>query len=180
MWEKAKQGAAILGDPRVREVGPAFADGRVRGEGRSDHRLPRRLRDPRELRLGHECSARTSSRTWSRSPRAAWVATRRSTRSPSRATRRPRRRPRTRSDSSSSRPPSTRASRSWSSCIVFGWSGGSKLVKDSYGEAKEKRADMSEQLQEKKEAKRQAREDEGRRGLPGVFRRQADNASPEE
>ncbi|MEP7224010.1 MAG: hypothetical protein ABI783_03510 [Actinomycetota bacterium] len=64
-------------------------------------------------------------------------------------------------------------------CIVFGWSGGSKLVKDSYGEAKEKKADMSEQRHEKKETTRQAREDEGRRGLFGVFRRKADDASPE-
>ena len=65
-------------------------------------------------------------------------------------------------------------------CVVFGWSGGSKLVKDSYGEAKEKKADMSEQRQEKKEAKRQVREGEGRRGLLGVFRRKADDASPNE
>jgi uncharacterized membrane protein YbhN (UPF0104 family) len=65
-------------------------------------------------------------------------------------------------------------------CVVFGWSGGSKLVKDSYGEAKEKKADMSEQRQEKKQDKRQAREGEGRRGLLGVFRRKADDESPEE
>lgn len=63
-------------------------------------------------------------------------------------------------------------------CIVGGWSGGSKLVKDSYGEAKEKKADMSEQRQEKKDPKRQVREDEGRRGLLSVFRRKADDASP--
>jgi len=67
-------------------------------------------------------------------------------------------------------------------CIVFGWSGGSKLVKDSYGEAKEKKSDMSEQRQEKKqgkkEDKRQAREGEDRRGLLGVFRRKEDDDAP--
>jgi hypothetical protein len=65
-------------------------------------------------------------------------------------------------------------------CIVFGWSGGSKLVKDSYGEAKEKKADMSEQRHEKKEAKRQVREEEGRRGLLAVFRRSDDDKSSTE
>jgi len=64
-------------------------------------------------------------------------------------------------------------------CIVFGWSGGSKLVKDSYDEAKEKKVEMSEQRHEKKEAKREARVEEGRRGLLGVFRR-SDDASPPE
>jgi uncharacterized membrane protein YbhN (UPF0104 family) len=56
-------------------------------------------------------------------------------------------------------------------CVVFGWSGGSKLVKDSYVDAKVKKTEMGEQRQEKKEAKRQAREEEARRGLLGVFRR---------
>ena len=69
-------------------------------------------------------------------------------------------------------------------CIVFGWSGGSKLVKDSYGEAKEKKTEMSEQRHEKKEAKqdakRQARQTEGRRGLLGVFRRSTEDAAPED
>jgi uncharacterized membrane protein YbhN (UPF0104 family) len=64
-------------------------------------------------------------------------------------------------------------------CIVFGWSGGSRLVKDSYGEAKEKKVEMSEQRQEKKEAKRDARLQEGRRGLLGVFRRSNDASPPE-
>ena len=60
-------------------------------------------------------------------------------------------------------------------CVVFGWSGGSKLVKDSYDDAKVKKTEMGEQRQEKKEVKRQAREEEGRRGLLGVFRRKADD-----
>ncbi len=64
-------------------------------------------------------------------------------------------------------------------CVVFGWSGGSKLVKDSYEEAKEKKVEMSEQRHEKKEAKRDARLEEGRRGLLGVFRRSDDKSSPE-
>jgi uncharacterized membrane protein YbhN (UPF0104 family) len=65
-------------------------------------------------------------------------------------------------------------------CVVFGWSGGSKLVKDSYEDAKVKKTEMGEQRHEKKEAKRQVREEAGRRGLLGVFRRSDDNASPEE
>jgi uncharacterized membrane protein YbhN (UPF0104 family) len=69
-------------------------------------------------------------------------------------------------------------------CIVFGWSGGSKLVKDSYGEAKEKKVEMSEQRHEKKEAKqdakRQAREESGRRGLLGVFRRSSEADSSDD
>ena len=66
-------------------------------------------------------------------------------------------------------------------CMVFGWSGGSKLVKDSYGDAKVKKVEMSEQRHEKKAAKREAREEAtGRRGLLGVFRRSADADSPEE
>ena len=64
-------------------------------------------------------------------------------------------------------------------CIVFGWSGGSKLVKDSYVDAKEKKTEMSEQRHEKKELKRQARQEEGRRGLLRVFRRSGDG-TPEE
>jgi hypothetical protein len=64
-------------------------------------------------------------------------------------------------------------------CIVFGWSGGSKLVKDSYVDAKEKKTEMSEQRHEKKEVKRQARQEEGRRGLLGVFRRSGDD-TPED
>ena len=65
-------------------------------------------------------------------------------------------------------------------CIVFGWRGGSKLVKDSYEDAKVKKTEMGEQRQEKKEAKRQAREEEGRRGLLGVFRRSDDTSAPDD
>jgi uncharacterized membrane protein YbhN (UPF0104 family) len=65
-------------------------------------------------------------------------------------------------------------------CVVFGWSGGSKLVKDSYVDAKVKKTEMGEQRQEKKEAKRQAREEEGRRGLLGVFRRSDDTSPPDD
>ena len=42
-------------------------------------------------------------------------------------------------------------------CVVFGWQGGSKLVKDSYDDAKVKKDEMSEDRREKKEAKREAR-----------------------
>ena len=50
-------------------------------------------------------------------------------------------------------------------CWVFGWQGGSKLVKDSYSDAKVKKEEMSEERHAKKEAKRTARREEGRRGL---------------
>jgi uncharacterized membrane protein YbhN (UPF0104 family) len=56
-------------------------------------------------------------------------------------------------------------------CIVFGWAGGSKLVKDSYAGAKEKKGEMSADRREKREAKREARRAEGRQGLMRVFRR---------
>jgi glycosyltransferase 2 family protein len=56
-------------------------------------------------------------------------------------------------------------------CVVFGWQGGSKLVKDSYEDAKVKKEEMSEDRREKKHAKREARRAEGRQGLMRVFRR---------
>jgi glycosyltransferase 2 family protein len=61
-------------------------------------------------------------------------------------------------------------------CVVFGWQGGSKLVKDSYSDAKVKKEEMSEGRREKKEAKREARRDEARGGLMRVFRRSDDDA----
>jgi uncharacterized membrane protein YbhN (UPF0104 family) len=57
-------------------------------------------------------------------------------------------------------------------CWVFGWRGGSKLVKDSYGDAKVKKEEMSEERRQKKEAKRTERAENGRTGMLGVFRRQ--------
>jgi uncharacterized membrane protein YbhN (UPF0104 family) len=42
-------------------------------------------------------------------------------------------------------------------CMVFGWSGGSKLVRDSYGGAKEKAAEMKEERREKLTEKREER-----------------------
>src|SRR6188508_3131567 len=59
-------------------------------------------------------------------------------------------------------------------CVVFGWQGGSKLVKDSYGDAKVKKEEMSGDRREKKEAKRDARVASGRQGLMRVFRRSGD------
>jgi glycosyltransferase 2 family protein len=56
-------------------------------------------------------------------------------------------------------------------CVVFGWQGGSKLVKDSYDDAKVKKEEMGEDRREKKEAKREARRAGGRRGLMRVIRR---------
>jgi multisubunit Na+/H+ antiporter MnhC subunit len=60
-------------------------------------------------------------------------------------------------------------------CVVFGWQGGSKLVRDSYDDAKVKKEEMSEQRHEKKVAKREARRTEGRKGLMRVFRRGDDD-----
>jgi uncharacterized membrane protein YbhN (UPF0104 family) len=60
-------------------------------------------------------------------------------------------------------------------CHVFGWQGGSKLVKDSYGEAKVKKEEMSEERKEKRVAKREAKREEGREGLMRVFRRSDDD-----
>jgi hypothetical protein len=54
-------------------------------------------------------------------------------------------------------------------CFVFGWQGGSKLVKDSYVDAKVKRDEMSEQRREKREAKREAKRAGARGGLMHVF-----------
>ena len=58
-------------------------------------------------------------------------------------------------------------------CVVFGWQGGSKLVKDSYADAKVKKEEMSEDRREKKQAKREAKRTEARSGLMRVFRRSA-------
>lgn len=63
-------------------------------------------------------------------------------------------------------------------CVVFGWSGGSKLVKSSYEDAKVKKDEMSAERREKKEAKRAAAK-EGRTGLMGFFRRSGDDEATE-
>ena len=60
-------------------------------------------------------------------------------------------------------------------CVVFGWGGGTKLVKESYAEAKDKKEEMSEQRREKKLEKREARQAEGRAGLMRHFRRERDD-----
>ncbi len=62
-------------------------------------------------------------------------------------------------------------------CLVFGWHGGSKLVKDSYADSKVKKDEMSADRREKKEAKREARREDGRSGLIGAFRRSGDDES---
>lgn len=56
-------------------------------------------------------------------------------------------------------------------CIVFGWQGGSTLVKDSYADAKVRKDELGADRREKREAKREARREEGRGGLMRVFRR---------
>jgi uncharacterized membrane protein YbhN (UPF0104 family) len=60
-------------------------------------------------------------------------------------------------------------------CLVFGWQGGSKLVKDSYADAKVKKDEMGSERREKREAKREARREGTRTGLLGVFRRSGDS-----
>ena len=59
-------------------------------------------------------------------------------------------------------------------CVVFGWQGGSKLVKDSYTDAKVKKDEMGSERREKREAKREAKREEARGGLMRVFRRSED------
>jgi hypothetical protein len=46
-------------------------------------------------------------------------------------------------------------------CIVFGWSGGSKLVRESYVGAKEKSAEMKEDRHEKRVARKEAKREGG-------------------
>jgi uncharacterized membrane protein YbhN (UPF0104 family) len=55
--------------------------------------------------------------------------------------------------------------------VVFGWSGGSKLVKDSYVGAKDKAAEMKDERHEKRQRARLEREPNARRGLLRAFRR---------
>jgi glycosyltransferase 2 family protein len=62
-------------------------------------------------------------------------------------------------------------------CVVFGWSGGSQLVKESYAGAKEKKGEMSESRREKKQEKR-AEQAPDRGGLLRVFRRSSDDDEP--
>jgi uncharacterized membrane protein YbhN (UPF0104 family) len=64
-------------------------------------------------------------------------------------------------------------------CHVFGWKGGSALVKDSYSDAKVKKEEMSVERKEKREAKREARSAEGRSGLMRGLRR-SDEAGADE
>jgi len=63
-------------------------------------------------------------------------------------------------------------------CVAFGWQGGSQLVKDSYSDAKVKKEEMGEERHAKKEAKREAKREtkaaEGRTGLLRSFRRSDD------
>ena len=61
-------------------------------------------------------------------------------------------------------------------CVVFGWQGGSKLVKDSYADAKVKKDEMSADRHDKREAKREAKREGARSGLMRVFRRSDDAA----
>ena len=60
-------------------------------------------------------------------------------------------------------------------CVVFGWQGGSKLVKDSYEDAKVKKDEMGADRREKREAKREARREGSRSGLLRSFRRSDDD-----
>jgi uncharacterized membrane protein YbhN (UPF0104 family) len=63
-------------------------------------------------------------------------------------------------------------------CVVFGWSGGSALVKESYVGAKEKAGEMKEERHAKREEKLVARAPEGRRGLMRGLRRRSSDEEP--
>jgi len=62
-------------------------------------------------------------------------------------------------------------------CVVFGWQGGSKLVTDSYADAKVKKEEMSEDRREKREAKRDAKREEAGGGLMRGLRRSREDDS---
>jgi uncharacterized membrane protein YbhN (UPF0104 family) len=59
-------------------------------------------------------------------------------------------------------------------CVAFGWQGGSKLVQDSYEDAKVKKDEMGAERRDKREAKREARREGTQGGLMRVFRRSDD------
>ena len=63
-------------------------------------------------------------------------------------------------------------------CIVFGWSGGSTLVRESYGGAKDKKAEMTDARREKRQRKRAERAP-GSGGLLRVLRRSTDDGGDE-
>jgi uncharacterized membrane protein YbhN (UPF0104 family) len=63
-------------------------------------------------------------------------------------------------------------------CVVFGWSGGSQLVRASYEDAKVKKDELGEQRREQREAKRAAKSPEARSGLLAVFRRRPSDPGP--
>jgi len=63
-------------------------------------------------------------------------------------------------------------------CLVFGWSGGSQLVRASYQDAKVKKDELGEQRREQREVKREAKSSEPRSGLLAVFRRRSDRDPP--
>jgi uncharacterized membrane protein YbhN (UPF0104 family) len=65
-------------------------------------------------------------------------------------------------------------------CVVFGWQGGSKLVQDSYADAKVKKDEMGADRREKREAKREARREGTRSGLLGAFRRSDERDADED
>jgi len=65
-------------------------------------------------------------------------------------------------------------------CVVFGWQGGSKLVKDSYEDAKVKKDEMGADRREKRAAKREARQGGTRSGLLGAFRRSDERDADED
>jgi uncharacterized membrane protein YbhN (UPF0104 family) len=64
-------------------------------------------------------------------------------------------------------------------CMVFGWQGGSKLVRASYADAKVKKDEMSADRHQKREAKREAKREQARGGLMRAFRRGDDDVDPE-
>jgi uncharacterized membrane protein YbhN (UPF0104 family) len=70
-------------------------------------------------------------------------------------------------------------------CVVFGWSGGSALVRSSYADAKVKKEEMTEErrekrrarLEEKRREREEEEEEEGRHGLLRAFRRSSEDDS---
>lgn len=62
-------------------------------------------------------------------------------------------------------------------CHVFGWQGGSKLVKDSYADAKVRKEKMSEERRERRKTERGAHRTGGRQGLMRFLKRDEDGTA---
>ena len=142
---------------RVREARAASPDGRLRGEGHGDRRVPRRVRHSGDVRLGDERARLEPAREHPLlHPGGIGVNQAFNTYALGAYT-----------DDTTATAYSLGQQLITTAfnvgfailliCVVFGWQGGSKLVKDSYADAKVKKDEMGDERREKREAKREAR-----------------------